>query len=50
MQTYRGEGGNGPCPSDQGGPSWMELIVLFLKKDILSKDKSEANKLRRKAP
>ena len=32
------------------GPSWMELIVLFLKKDILSKDKSEANKLRRKAP
>ena len=32
------------------GPSWMDPIVLFLRKDILPKDKSEANKVRRKAP
>ena len=28
----------------------MDPIVLFLKKDILPKDKSEAKKVRRKAP
>ena len=27
------------------GPSWMDPIVLFLKKDILSKGKSEADKV-----
>ena len=32
------------------GPSWMDSIVLFLKKDILPEDKSETNKVRRKAP
>ena len=32
------------------GPSWMDPIVLFLKEDILSKDKSGAEKIRRKAP
>ena len=32
------------------GPSWMDPIVLFLKEDILSKDKLEAEKIRRKAP
>ena len=32
------------------GPSWMESIVLFLKEDILPKRKSEADKVRRKAP
>ena len=32
------------------GPSWMDSIVLFLKEDILPKSKSEANKVRRKAP
>ena len=32
------------------GPSWMDLIVLFLKDDILPKEKGEANKVRRKAP
>ena len=26
------------------GPSWMDLIVLFLKEDILLKEKSEAEK------
>ena len=31
-------------------PSWMDPIVLFLKKDILPEDKSEVNKVRRKAP
>ena len=31
-------------------PSRMDLIVLFLRKDILSEDKSKADKVRRKAP
>ena len=31
-------------------PSWMDLLVLFLKEDILPKDKSEADKVRRKTP
>ena len=31
-------------------PSWMDLIVLFLREDILPKDKSKADKVRRKAP
>ena len=32
------------------GPSWMDLIVIFLKDDILPKEKGKANKVRRKAP
>jgi len=32
------------------GPSWMDHIVLFLKEDILLEDKSEADKVQRKAP
>ena len=32
------------------GSSWMDSISLFLKKDILPKEKSEAEKVRRKAP
>ena len=31
------------------GSSWMDPIVLFLKKDILPEEKSEADKVRRKA-
>ena len=31
------------------GPSWMDPIVAFLKDDILSKTKSEAEKIRRNA-
>ena len=31
------------------GPSWMDLLVLFLKDDILPKEKAEADKIRRKA-
>ena len=31
------------------GPSYMDSIVQFLKEDILLKEKSEANKVRRKA-
>ena len=31
------------------GSSWMDSIVLFLKEDILPKEKAEANKVRRKA-
>ena len=31
-------------------PNWMDSIVLFLKEDILLEGKSEANKVRRKAP
>ena len=30
-------------------PSWMDFIVLFLKEDIFPKEKSEADKVRRKA-
>ena len=32
------------------GSSWMDSISLFLEKDILPKEKSEAEKVRRKAP
>ena len=32
------------------GPSWIDPIVLFLKEDILPEEKSEADKVRRKAP
>ena len=31
------------------GPSWMGPLVLFLKEDILPEEKSEADKIRRKA-
>ena len=31
------------------GPSWMDSISLFLEKDILPEEKSEAEKVRRKA-
>ena len=31
-------------------PSWMDPIVLFLKEDIMPKEKSKADKMRRKAP
>ena len=32
------------------GPSWMDPISLFLERDMLPKEKSEAEKVRRKAP
>ena len=32
------------------GPSWMDPILLFLENDILLEEKSEAEKVRRKAP
>ena len=32
------------------GPSWMDSISLFLEKDVLPEEKSEADKVRRKAP
>ena len=32
------------------GPNWMDPIVLFLREDILPEDKSEADKVWRKAP
>ena len=45
------EGGNGVhIYQIRVGPSWMDSIVLFLKKDVLLESKSEANKVRRKAP
>ena len=31
-------------------PSWMDPILRFLSKDVLLEDKSEAEKIRRKAP
>ncbi|XP_030933266.1 uncharacterized protein LOC115959101 [Quercus lobata] len=35
--------------SVKAGPSWMDPIILFLREDILSEEKSEADKIRRKA-
>ena len=32
------------------GPSWMDFISLFLENDVLPEEKSEADKVRRKAP
>ncbi|XP_075633402.1 uncharacterized protein LOC142605859 [Castanea sativa] len=32
------------------GPSWMDLIISFLKNDVLPEERSEADKVRRKAP
>ena len=32
------------------GPSWMDSIMLFFKEDILPKEKSEVDKVQRKAP
>ena len=32
------------------GPSWMDPIVLFLREDILLENKSDVDKIRRKAP
>ena len=32
------------------GPSWMDPIVRFLKDDVLLEEKSEAEKIQRKAP
>ena len=32
------------------GPSWMDPIIQFLSKDVLPEDKSEVEKIRRKAP
>ena len=32
------------------GPSWMDSISLFLEKDILPEEKSEAEKVQRNAP
>ena len=34
----------------QVGPSWMDLTIQFLSKDVVPEDKSEAEKTRRKAP
>ena len=43
--------GNMICiPHIRIGPSWMDPIIQFLGKDILPEDKSEAEKVRRKAP
>ena len=32
------------------GPSWMDSISLFLEKDVLLEEKTEADKIQRKAP
>ena len=32
------------------GPSWMNPVIQFLREDILPEDKSEADKIQRKAP
>ena len=33
----------------RAGPSWMDFIIRFLNEDILTKEKIEADKIRRKA-
>ena len=38
-----------PAHEVKVGPSWMDPIVTFLKDDILVKEKSEAEKIRRNA-
>ena len=46
-----GERGNLICvPHVRIWPSWMDSIIQFLSKDVLPEDKSEAEKIRRKAP
>ena len=46
-----GERGNMICiPHVRIGPSWMDPIIQFLSKDVLPKDKSEVEKINRKAP
>ena len=30
-------------------PSWMDLLILFLKENVLLEEKSESDKIRRKA-
>ena len=35
--------------SIRAGPSWMDPLILFLKEDILLKEKCEVDKIRRKA-
>ena len=32
------------------GPSWMDSISLFLEKDVLPEEKSETDKVQKKAP
>ena len=32
------------------GPSWMDPLILFLKKGVLPREKGEVEKIRRKAP
>ena len=45
------EKGNMVCVTHvKVGPSWMDPIIQFLSKDVLPKDKSDAEKIRRKAP
>ena len=50
MQAYQDERGEGPIHQIRVEPSWMDPIVLFLKDDILPKEKGEADKVRRKDP
>ena len=37
-------------PHVRVGPSWMDPMIQFLSKDVLPEDKSEAEKIHRKAP
>ena len=37
-------------PHVRVGPSWMDPIIQFLSKDVLPEDKSDVEKIRRKAP
>ena len=37
-------------PHVRVGPNWMDPIIQFLSKDVLPEDKSDVEKIRRKAP
>ena len=48
--TTEMKGKKGHIHQIRAGPSWMDPILLFLKDDILPKEKGEADNVRRKAP
>ena len=39
-----------PVHEVRAGPSWMDLMVRYLKDDILPEERLEVEKIRRKAP
>ena len=50
MHPHPNKEGLAPDHQVNLGPSWMDPILLFLESDILPEEKTEAKKIRRKAP